>query len=271
MMHRFSTANCPDRNDLEAIASHHAIIFASSLDVTMQLFHRISLTVSLAVVGAAIGFFSAAFLMPGDAGLAGGAAVLMAGLAGLLVGAAIGLLAGFYITPHLCARVNTVALPAAILLSAAFAAVIWRNADRVTDPESAYANLPSFRVVFEQTTITDPNLATSIRVDTASRSWQIVLADGRICTGGLRAEAQESVGKALIVMRDNSDRTKICNGYDGRPVQVLKWRLGDATGNVPEKRFELPSGCSETGPVIAPLVRNLRLIPSIAETKTVCN
>ncbi len=237
----------------------------------MQLFHRIALIVSLAVIGTAIGFLGAGLLTPRNAGLAGGAIILMAGIAGLIVGAIVGLLAAFYATPQFRRRVNMAALPVAVLLLGASTFAVWRNSGQFADPETAYADLPSFKVVFEQTTITDPNLATLIQVDTSSRTWQIALADGRICTGNLRAKAQESVGAALIGSRDKLGRGEICNGHDGPHVQVLTWHLTDAAGNSPEKRVELPRGCSETGPVIAPLVRALRLVPSIAETKTTCN
>lgn len=236
----------------------------------MQLFHRTALILSLIVIGAAFGFLGAGLFIRDNAGFAGGAAILMAGITGLVFGAVAGSLVAFYATPRVHKRINLVALPAAFLLLGTFAFAIWRNAGQLTDPETAYTGLPTFKVVFEQTTVTDPNLATSIKVDTSSRSWQIVLADGRICSGSLRAKAQESVGAALTGASDKLGRGETCDGYDGPHVQVLTWRLTDAAGNSPENRTELPLGCSETGPVIAPLVRTLRLMPSIAETKTTC-
>lgn len=239
--------------------------------MTMQLFHRLTLIVSLAVLGAAIGSFGAGFLMPRNAGLAGGATVLMAGIAGLIGGAAAGLLAAVYAAPLLRSRMNMVVLPIAILLLAALAFKIWRSADQLKDPESAYSGLPSFRLAFEQTTVTDPGLATSISVDTSSRNWLFVLADGRKCTGGLRAKAQDSVGSALIAVHNKLASGEVCSGYDGSHVQELKWTFTDASGTQPEKRIELPPGCSETDTTVSQLVRTLRLIPSIAETKTTCN
>lgn len=236
----------------------------------MQLFHRTALTLSLTVIGAAFGFFGAGLFIRDNAGFAGGAAILMTGISGLVFGAVAGFLAAFYATPRVHKRINLVALPAAFLLLGAFAFAIWRNAGQLTDPETAYTGLPTFKVVFEQTTITDPNLATSIQVDTSSRIWQIVLADGRICTGRLRAKVQESIGTALIGSRNKLDRGEICSGHDGPQVQVLNLHLIDAPGKSLEKSVELPLGCSESGPVIAPLVRILRLMPSIAETKTTC-
>jgi pimeloyl-ACP methyl ester carboxylesterase len=230
----------------------------------LSLLLRALLVAAAGIVGIALGGIVGAAAAQDAEALVAGAIVAM----GAILGGAAGLLAGGLASWKLDARKARFALwilgmPAIALLALA-ARQLWLKDQETRDPEHAFAGLPVFVATLERDPKHDPVLATRVQVDALSRRWSLTLADGRICTGRLRAAVQRRVSTGLPTTAEQPDAC--IDAAPAGPLERVTWRIQEGSSGA----AQIDQACRSAEPQLQRLAALLAMAPNLATSAPSC-
>jgi len=210
-------------------------------------------------VGFALGAWTGArFLIPANAGLAGGAMVFWYGLAG--AGIAL-LLSGVAIRWRGARRVKIPALVLAVLaagvLGSGWLTFQQQQRERDAARQQSMARLPPFELVLAgKIAVTPRETLTVFAYRSADNDWRVTRADGQTCLGGLPAgKAGDRSRVELLGALRGLDVAGVlvdppaCQ-HAGQALATLDVAIHEAKPPITEGRLRLTSACRREIPEI---------------------
>ncbi len=224
---------------------------------------RSLLIVSTGLLGAYLGFWAgAAFFVPRNSGLAGGAMVLMYGILGFAGFAIAGAVAAFRLQQKNLARAALIIGCPVLLFYLALTVIALMKAAAEREPDTAFEPAGTFSVTMERINSSDPYLFVKMHVDSKARTWEQTgpAPENKVCSAGIKANNLIDVRRALDALRAlNTQDLADCTRADHGATKRLHWDV--AEGQIPTGSAGLPArGKLDVNPAC------LRQHPEIART-----
>lgn len=190
---------------------------------------RVALVIGASFLGLAAGtYIGGHYLMAKGQGLAGPAIALGYGVGGAVIAGVLALLAAVFLKGSALKLAGVAALVCALALTLFLVTKVAGNRAPENEADGDYAGIPPFRVVLEQTVITDPYLRVKIEVDAARRRWSTTGPgpQHQVCRGTIRAGGLRDVAAALDRLQEITPADQAaCQADSGNATQRLVWNL----------------------------------------------
>lgn len=203
---------------------------------------RSLLIVSFGLIGLYLGFWlGGAFLVPKNAGLAGGPVVLMYGVLGFVGFVIAGAVAAFRLNGKTLRKTALIIGVPVLLFYLVLAVIALTKAAAEREPDAAFAPAGEFTVTMERVDRSDPYLFIRMQVASKTRKWEQTgpAPEHKICSARIKAKHLIEIRGALdALLVSGAEKLADCRRTEQTVVKRLHWDLLD--GRMPQGGPVLP-------------------------------
>ncbi len=196
-----------------------------------NLLWRSLLIISSGLAGLYLGSWAgAAYLVPKDAGLAGGAIVLMYAVAGFAVFAVAGAVAAFRLGGQNLRNAALIIGIPVLLFYLVLTAIGFMKSAAEREPDAAFAPAGKFTVTMERVDLSDPYLFLKMEVDSESRTWTQTgpAPEHKVCSAEIRSKELIEIRNALDALLGlSAEELADCKSAEEPVIKRLHWNLID--------------------------------------------